>query len=78
MRKIDYVAQAVLGLSNFGGISIMTDPLDSDYLYYQWYEEEPVRTQLYHVTCDETGDNVLAFFIEEEVFRIDEFMRISI
>lgn len=50
---MDYKPEAVLTLTNFGGISIMIDPEDDDYLYYKWYFHEPERAKVYYV---EQGD----------------------
>ena len=75
--KVEYKAQAVLGLSNFGGISIMLDPEDNDYLYYQWYDEEPVRAEIHYT---EMGEDLVPVFSvgTDEVYRLDEFMRVGI
>ena len=77
--KVEYEAQAVLVLSNFGGVSIMLDPEDSDYLYYKWYDDEPVRAEIYYTEMEEEEDLVLVFNVgTDEVYRIDEFTIIDI
>lgn len=72
---LKYQPQAVLSMSNFGGISIMTDPEDGDYLYYQYYEDEPVLTK---VLWDLEREESRPYFkIEEERYYLDEFMRVD-
>ena len=72
---MEYKPDAVLGLSNFGGISIMIDPEDDNYLYYQWYLDEPERAEIYY---DEQGDaDPIPMFKmndSEEEFSIMDFM----
>lgn len=71
-----YKPEAVLGLSNHGGVSIMLDKEDPDYLYYQWYEEEPVRTLIIYRDLDEMGNMEACFMIEQYLYSLQEFMKI--
>lgn len=73
---IEYKAEAVLGLSNFGGLSIMLDPESSDHLYYQYYDSAPEKTEIYYM-IDEYGTDIAVFEMDDgAVYRIDQFMRI--
>ena len=75
---MEFETQAVLGMSNFGGIAIMLDPYNQDYLHYKWYENAPERAEIYQDYEDDTGLTRPYFLIEEDRYYLDEFMRTNI
>lgn len=81
--EVLFVPQATLPLSNFGGISIMTDPENDNWIYYKWYNDKPVRAELCwrwrDIELEDTveDNDVLSFFIDGEPYNLDEFVRVD-
>lgn len=68
---------AVLCLSNWGGIAILSIDDREETVTYQWYDNEP-ETVSYDYKYDEETDEVEAYFIVgESKYYFHEFMRIG-
>jgi len=69
----EYKPQAVLTLSNLGGVSIQVSD-DGDGVRYQWYDNKPSRWQ----PIKYTSGGRPYFVAYKRKFYIDEFMRTNI
>ena len=67
----EYKADAVFGLSNFGGVTIMLNE-SGDAVRYQWYEKKPSRwCKIYY-----NQNSTPYFMIRNRRYHLDNFMRV--